>query len=243
VTGDVVSEWFGAPEAVSHYGRAAVSLGLWRAEELVFSQVFNRDWCLLDVGCGTGRIAFGLWRMGFRRVRGIDSCPPMIDEARRLAVGLGMAVDFEVGDATDLRVAAGAFDGAIFGFNGLMQIPGRGRRRQALAQLRRVVRAGGRLVFTTHDRDLVAEQPYWVEERLRWQRGEQRSDYTDFGDRVLERPEGRIFMHLPDRTEVLDDLVVAGWTHEADHLRSQLANESAAVRDFSDECRFWVARS
>jgi hypothetical protein len=48
-------------------------------------------------------------------------------------------------------------------------------------------------------------------------------------------------MHLPDRTEILEDFAATGWTHAFDALRKVVAKESRAVRDFSDECRFWVA--
>ena len=64
-----------------------------------------------------------------------------------------------------------------------------------------------------------------------------------FGDRLLDLPEGVVFMHLPDRSEIQDDLLATGWTHEFDELRSRIANEPASVREFSDECRFWIARS
>ena len=49
-------------------------------------------------------------------------------------------------------------------------------------------------------------------------------------------------MHLPDRDEILADLAATGWRHEFDALRREVAREPAAVRDFSDECRFWAAR-
>ena len=49
-------------------------------------------------------------------------------------------------------------------------------------------------------------------------------------------------MHLPDRAEILADLAATGWTHEFDAMRTELAKESRPVLDFSDECRFWVAR-
>jgi hypothetical protein len=49
-------------------------------------------------------------------------------------------------------------------------------------------------------------------------------------------------MHLPNRAEILADLAETGWRHEFDAMRNDVARESKAVRDFSDECRFWVAR-
>jgi hypothetical protein len=49
-------------------------------------------------------------------------------------------------------------------------------------------------------------------------------------------------MHLPDRAEVLADLAATGWTHRFDAARRDIARETSAVREFSDECRFWAAR-
>lgn len=234
--------WFSAPESVEHYARATVRLGLWRAERVVITRVFEPGMNLLDVGCGAGRIALGLWDLGYRRVTGVDYCAAMVGSAGELAAARGVAIPFVRSDATELPFPPGAFDGAIFGFNGLMQIPGRDRRRQALAEMRRVVRPGGHVIFTTHDRGLEAEQRWWAEEAERWSRGAQDPALVEFGDRILERPEGRIFMHLPDREEILADLTHAGLEWVGDALRSHLANEPAEVREFADECRFWIAR-
>ena len=128
-------------------------------------------------------------------------------------------------------------------FNGLMQIPGRRDRRRALLQLGRVCRPGAPLLFTTHDRDSSAfERAYWRLEAQRWETGAQDPRVHEFGDRYFEDEAGRTFMHLPDRAEILEDLAATGWEHEFDAMRKSLARESEAVRDFSDECRFWLAR-
>ncbi len=55
-------------------------------------------------------------------------------------------------------------------------------------------------------------------------------------------PEGGLFIHIPDNTEVRQDLKAAGFKIEKDIIRSRLADEPPAVREFSDQCRFWVAR-
>jgi SAM-dependent methyltransferase len=134
------------------------------------------------------------------------------------------------------------FSGALFLFNGLMQIPGRENRRTALRELHRACAPGARLLISTHDRDFSpAERAMWRLEAARWVRGEQDARLLEFGDRYFEDEVGRTFMHLPDRTEVLADLTATGWTHEFDAMRGEIAKESRAVRDFSDECRFWVA--
>ena len=128
-------------------------------------------------------------------------------------------------------------------FNGLMQIPGRENRRAALRELHRTCAPGAPLLFTTHDRDhSPTECALWRLETLRWTRGEQNPRLVEFGDRYFEDEAGRTFMHLPDRAEILADLAASGWTHGFDAMHSAVAAESRAVRDFSDECRFWMAR-
>jgi len=136
------------------------------------------------------------------------------------------------------------FAGALFMFNGLMQIPGRENRRAALRELHRVCRPDSPLLFTTHDRDSSpTERALWRLETIRWTRGEQDPRLVEFGDRYFEEAgTGRTFMHLPDRREILADLTATGWAHEFDAMRKDVAKESRAVVDFSDECRFWVAK-
>ena len=144
---------------------------------------------------------------------------------------------------TQPEAEGGGFAGVLFMFNGLMQIPGRENRRAALRGLHSVGRPGAPLLFTTHDRNSsLLERSHWRAEAARWERGDRDPRLVEFGDRYFEDQNGRTFMHLPDRTEILEDLVATGWRHEFDALRRELAWESAAVRDFSDECRFWVAR-
>jgi len=132
--------------------------------------------------------------------------------------------------------------GVLFLFNGLMQIPGRENRRQAMRGLHGLCRTGSHFIFTTHDRDDPAERHLWVAEAERWARGEQDPRLVEYGDRYFEHEHGRTFMHLPDRFEILEDLQATGWTHVEDAMRDSIARESKLVRDFSDNCRFWVAR-
>jgi SAM-dependent methyltransferase len=134
------------------------------------------------------------------------------------------------------------FDGVLFMFNGLMQIPGRENRRRAMRGLHRLCRPGGTFLFTTHDRDDPLERKAWAEEAARWSRGEQNPRLLEFGDRYFAHEHGRTFMHLPDKKEVIEDLAATGWRFEHSILRDDLANERLAVREFSDNCRFWIAK-
>ncbi len=250
ITPEVVRADFNDLPTVVHYARAAHFLGLWKSEVIVIERYFpDRGMKLLEAGCGAGRVTFGLRDQGYQQLTAFDFADELLDQAVNLAAERQVDdIVFLQADATALdqcpALRGRRFDGALFMFNGLMQIPGRERRRMALRGLHALCRPGSPFVFTTHDRDdSRTERAQWRLEAARWKRQEQDPRLVEFGDRYFEDDQGgRTFMHLPDRSEILEDLVATGWTHEFDQMRRHLARESQAVKDFSDECRFWVAR-
>lgn len=236
------SGYYGNATVVAHYSRAICSVGLWESERRLVEAHLSRTARILDLGCGTGRVALNLWPLGYACVRGLDLSPELIAEARDAAEWLRRPVPFEVGDATALPHPDASVDGVIFAFNGLMQIPGAVRRAQALREIARVLVPGGVLLFSTHDRDLGSTAAEWMARRTDWDAGRRNPGEEEFGDRVEETPAGRHYIHIPSRDEVVALLAANGLELVEDHWRPALANESAAVREFSDDCRLWVAR-
>jgi SAM-dependent methyltransferase len=248
ISAETVRADFNDLPSVLHYTRAAHELGLWKSERLLIERFFpDRNAPLLEAGCGAGRVSIGLWELGYRNLTAFDFAEELVDQARSLAAEREAgAIAFLYADATRLSALAPPlstpFAGALFLFNGLMQIPGRENRRRALRELHGVCAPGAPLLFTTHDRDhSPTERAMWRLETLRWVRGDQDPRLVEFGDRYFEDDAGRTFMHLPDQREILADLAATGWRHAFDAMRSEVARESRAVRDFSDECRFWAA--
>jgi len=252
ISSDTVRADFNDLLAVVHYTRAAHELGLWKSERTLIERFLpDLNASLLEAGCGAGRVTLGLWDMGYRHLTAFDFAEELVDQAQSLAAEREadgpQGITFLHADAAALdechAIRDVRFGGALFMFNGLMQIPGRERRRTALRELHRVCRPGAPLLFTTHDRDVSpTERVLWRLEAARWARNEQDPRLVEFGDRYFEEAgTGRTFMHLPDRAEILADLAATGWTHAFDALRRELAKESAPVLAFSDECRFWVA--
>src|SRR5690606_23749944 len=237
--------------AVVHYTKAAHRLGLWHSEQAVFAMHLPPPPArILEAGCGAGRVTMALWDIGYRRIHVFDFAEELLAQADALFLERNARKDITLFHADARRVGTchlisdTLFDAVVFMFNGLMQIPGRRNRRRALRQLRSVTRPGGTLIFTTHDRDhSPQERASWRREAAKWAAGKQDPLLVEFGDRYFEDDLGRTFMHLPDRAEILADLEATGWTHTWDALRREIAKEPHAVREFSDECRFWVARA
>jgi len=248
INGETVREDFNAINTVLHYTRAAHFIGLWKSERALIEHYFpDKSACLLEAGCGAGRVAVGLWHQNYRAIVAFDFAAELVEQAVNLAQEQGIpGITFLQADATRLDqchvLRDMSFDGALFMFNGLMQIPGRENRRQAMSELHRVCRPGAHFIFTTHDREDPKDLKEWAKEAERWARGEQNPRLLEFGDRYFSDETGNTFMHLPTRAEVLEDMAATGWTHEHDRTRNELASETPKVRNFSDNCRFWVAR-
>jgi len=269
VGGKTVRDDFNDLRAVIHYTKAAHELGLWASERMLIERLFpNKRALLLEAGCGAGRVSVALAESGYTRLTAFDFSEELLAQAQSLIHErkLTRRVTLFFADATQLasspalrdckddakngsgieneHTLTGYFDGALFLFNGLMQIPLRRNRRRALRQLAAVCRPGAPLLFTTHDRDdSPEERALWRLEAARWARGQQDPILREFGDRYYEDADiGRTFMHLPTRAEILADLKATGWAHEFDAMRREITRESRQVRDFSDECRFWVAQ-
>jgi ubiquinone/menaquinone biosynthesis C-methylase UbiE len=248
VTGATVRDDFNAINTVLHYTRAAHFIGLWKSELALISQYFpDQTARLLEAGCGAGRVAVGLWHQGYRQIVAFDFASELIEQAENLAKEQGITgLTFLHADATRLSechiIDDTGFDGVLFLFNGLMQIPGRENRRAAMRELHRVCRLGAPFIFTTHDREDPKDLAEWAKEAARWASGEQNPRLLEFGDRYFTDETGNTFMHLPVRSEILEDMAATGWAHVHDRTRNELASETPKVRNFSDNCRFWVAR-
>jgi SAM-dependent methyltransferase len=237
--------------AVVHYTRAAHRLGLWASEEKVFAEHLPKKKTarILEAGCGAGRVALGLWEQGYKKIHAFDFAEELCAQAQSLFIErkVKKAITLFHADARKIaqhpEVVGIQFEAALFMFNGLMQIPHKRNRRAALRSIRACCKPGAPLVFTTHDRDhSKLERFMWKREAKLWLTNQQDPALVEFGDRYFEDDLGRTFMHLPNREEILTDLIATGWTHTWDNMRRRISKESQAVRDFSDECRFWVAR-
>jgi ubiquinone/menaquinone biosynthesis C-methylase UbiE len=104
-----------------------------------------RDADVLEVGCGRGvGVEVLLDRLGARHVTAFDLDPAMVERAeRRLRDRPASAVGLSTGDATEISHPAASFD-AVVDFGTIHHVP---QWQQAVAEIARVLRPGGRLLF------------------------------------------------------------------------------------------------
>jgi ubiquinone/menaquinone biosynthesis C-methylase UbiE len=99
---------------------------------------------VLEVAIGTGR-NLPYYPQGIR-LTGIEFSPQMLQLARRQADRLGRKVDLRLGDAQALQLPDVSFDTVVCTFS-LCAIPDE---RRVIAEMRRVLRPGGRLLLLDH---------------------------------------------------------------------------------------------
>jgi ubiquinone/menaquinone biosynthesis C-methylase UbiE len=107
---------------------------------------------VLEVAIGTGR-NLPLYPQGIH-LTGIDFSPQMLQLAQRRAEALGREVELRLGDAQALDLPDACFDTVVCTLS-LCAIPDQ---QQAIAEMRRVLRPGGRLLLLDH----VAGASRWV---------------------------------------------------------------------------------
>jgi SAM-dependent methyltransferase len=102
---------------------------------------------VLDVACGTGLIArLAAEQVGpTGSVTAVDLAPDMIDVARATPSHGGAPIDWQVGDATSLALPDDFYD-VVLCQMGLMFMADRAA---AIAEMRRVLATGGRLIVST----------------------------------------------------------------------------------------------
>jgi SAM-dependent methyltransferase len=126
------------------------AVGLDAVEEELFALCFASGSRLLDLGCGTGREAFGAARTG-HAVVAVDLVYAMLANGRSAAEPMGLPIEWLRAEARRLPFASHSFDGALLVCQLLEHFHGRARRVGILREAARVVRPGGRLVLSVHN--------------------------------------------------------------------------------------------
>ncbi|WUS97327.1 class I SAM-dependent methyltransferase [Streptomyces sp. NBC_00708] len=121
------------------YARTAAQLCIRTVPALLDAAGVGAGTRLLDVGCGTGNVTAAALGRG-AVVRAVDAEPGMVEATRRAAPG----AEVRSGTLPQLPYADGEFDAVVANFV-LNHV---GRPLEALVEMRRVTRPGGRIAVT-----------------------------------------------------------------------------------------------
>jgi ubiquinone/menaquinone biosynthesis C-methylase UbiE len=159
----------------------------------------------LEIGCGRGAgVKMILEDFGAATVEAFDLDPKMIDRARRYLASCGLgAINLRVADVACIPAGDATFD-AVFDFGAIHLVP---NWRQAIVEVRRVLKPGGRFFFE------------WVTNRLL------RLPYPLF-------TEGFGGMQSPRPVELMHELELRGINVGRRFVRLRLAAVTGVVGDF-----------
>ena len=131
-------------------------------EKVLFDEFLKEGDAILDLGVGGGRTTPHLSRLASRYV-GVDYAANMVAACQQKFPQL----EFLVADATNLaQLSDATFDSVVMAFNGMdALVPGEARLR-CLAEIHRVLRDGGVLIFSSHNPRAVFLRPAWNPKRI-----------------------------------------------------------------------------
>jgi ubiquinone/menaquinone biosynthesis C-methylase UbiE len=152
-------EVYNSDEVASHYAGLDY---LTPCERFLFKIYLQEGMAILDLGVGGGRTTSYLSNLASRYI-GVDYATTMIEQCRRRFPHL----DFRVAEGSRLTMFRdGSFDAVIMAFNAIDYVIPDEARSACLDEIRRVLKADGLLIFSSHNPRSVIARPSWNREKV-----------------------------------------------------------------------------
>ncbi|MBN4083765.1 methyltransferase domain-containing protein [Mycoplasma sp. CSL10137] len=227
-------------QTVVRYAKSNSSIGLWKSEEFIFDKYFkNKNFKLLDIGCGTGRTTFGLIKKGFTNILGVDISSNMIDTAKYLAKNDNINVNFEIANASKLHYANNSFEYALFSFNGWPGIPSEEGRIDAINEIYRVLKSGGIFIFST----IIRNEDTYIKPKDEIVLKCSEFKIKNYGDHIFLNENNLCdFMHLYSYEELMQLLNKTKFTILEVIDRDKNFLENYKVKEFANNTHFIILK-
>jgi SAM-dependent methyltransferase len=156
------------PQLAEGYDASLADTPLAKADVAFARECFAQPGRLIDLGCGTGRLAIDFASRGFAVV-GVDLSAEMLRVAAEKAARTGAQLDLVQANLVELDALADAsFDYAACLFSTLGMITGEVERQRAVAHAFRLLRSGGKFLLHVHNRWFH----FWDRNGQRWLLGD-----------------------------------------------------------------------
>jgi len=150
---------YNSPDVAGHYARLHY---LSACEHLLFQTFLKPGIAILDLAMGGGRTTPYLSGLASRYV-GVDYALEMVAVCRNKFPGL----EFREAHAADLGVfETRSFDAVVIAFNGMDYLTPDEMRIMALAEIHRVLKIGGLLIFSSHNPRAILSRPTWNKTKI-----------------------------------------------------------------------------
>ena len=237
-----IKEMYEKESQVKRYTYATMEIGLWESEKILFPKYFNKKQNILDIGCGTGRTTISLYKLGFSNIIGLDLSANFIKAAKSIALKGKLDIKFIIGNVLSMDIETNFFEGAIFSFNGLMQIPDKKNRLIAMKEIFRILKNASYFIFTTHTgrQETGLFLDFWNDYDKKWNSPDKDKRLIDYGDRFFINDDIDQFIHIPTQIEVKNLINETGFELVECRKRSEICIERKEVLDYSVDCLFWI---
>ncbi len=214
--------------------------GLTKFESAMAQASFQPGQLVLDVGCGGGREAIWLAQRGVRVVA-MDLVREMVQAAQEHALTQGQRLRALAANLMSLPFRGELFDGATMLGQVIAHVWDRDARVAALRSVRHVLRPGGILAMTTHNRRCHWKFKLYFACVNRVRRAARALGYRSAlhdNDRWCHRistarSQQPVFLHMYDLDEAVADLRAAGFEvlHAKARAEYESGREDEAERD------------
>jgi ubiquinone/menaquinone biosynthesis C-methylase UbiE len=235
-------QYFSDLNIVHYYADATKNIGIWNSEKYLIEQYITKDSNILDVGCGTGRVSFGLYEEGYKNVSGIDLSEAMITQAININKSKDYNISFKCENAENLSFKDNSFDMVIFSFNGFCTIPNKDTRYKVMKEINRILKPSGTFIFMADDQRLKSKYKwYWNIELSKWAKAKQDKRIYDFGDLIFLDNNIEVFFHFFGKEELIELLNKCGFKL-IKNISLKRFKERKEVLEYCPYGRFWIAQ-
>ena len=155
-----VIKFYSTPASIEYYSRKLDEDVLFPPEEAMIRRYMRLPADVLDIGCGTGRITFYLYRLGFR-VKGTDITPALVEAGNSYAKKRGIPALLKTCNGRDLPYPDSTFDHVLLVSQMIHCVPLKKNRVALLKEAERVCGKQGKIIITYHDIDILRKEKPW----------------------------------------------------------------------------------
>lgn len=230
---------YSTPNIVEKYRCAIEDIGLWNSEKYIINKYFSLNDNILDVACGAGRTTYGMYKLGYKNIVGIDFSKEMINSARQY---MPTKIKFYCCNMYETPFNACSFDDVLISYNALMMVPTHSARIKALKEMNRVLSVGGILAFTASDREHNPKfSDFWNKEMLLWNKNKNDKRLYEYGDQIFTECGENVYIHFTTRLEIEKMLHSTGFELVESFFRDTI-EEKDIVKKNSGDTMFYIAK-